>query len=54
MRTSPRSAPSEDRAIVSAIQRGVASDANESFVFGRFESAIVHFHRTLDAQLNRG
>ena len=34
----------EDRAIVSAIQRGVASDANESFVFGRFESAIVHFH----------
>ena len=45
---------SEDRAIVSAIQRGVASDANESFVFGRFESAIVHFHRTLDAQLSRG
>jgi phenylpropionate dioxygenase-like ring-hydroxylating dioxygenase large terminal subunit len=42
---------SEDRAIVSAIQRGVASDANESFVFGRFESAIVHFHRTLDAAL---
>ena len=29
--TSPRSAPNEDRAIVSAIQRGVASDANESF-----------------------
>ena len=43
----------EDRAVVSAIQRGVASDANESFVFGRFESAIVHFHRTLDAALTR-
>ena len=42
---------SEDRAIVSAIQRGVTSDANESFVFGRYESAIVHFHRTLDAAL---
>ena len=42
---------SEDRAVVSAIQRGVASDANESFVFGRFESAIVHFHRTLDTAL---
>ena len=41
----------EDRAVVSAIQRGVASDANESFVFGRFESAIVHFHRTLNAAL---
>jgi hypothetical protein len=41
----------EDRAMVSAIQRGVASDANESFVFGRYESAIVHFHRTLDAAL---
>lgn len=44
----------EDRAIVSAIQRGVASDANESFVFGRFESAIVHFHRTLNAALASG
>jgi hypothetical protein len=42
---------SEDRAVVSAIQRGVGSDANESFVFGRYESAIVHFHRTLGAAL---
>ena len=41
----------EDRAVVSAIQRGVASNANESFTFGRFESAIVHFHRTLKAAL---
>jgi len=43
----------EDRAIVSAIQRGMASDANECFTFGRYESAIVHFHRTLDAALER-
>jgi len=41
----------EDRAVVSAIQRGLASEANDSFVFGHFESAIVHFHRTLEAAL---
>jgi len=44
---------SEDRAMVSAIQRGVGSDANQSFVFGRCESAIVHFHRTLGAALSQ-
>jgi phenylpropionate dioxygenase-like ring-hydroxylating dioxygenase large terminal subunit len=42
---------SEDRAVVSAIQRGIVSNANESFVFGRYESAIVHLHRTLGAAL---
>jgi phenylpropionate dioxygenase-like ring-hydroxylating dioxygenase large terminal subunit len=41
----------EDRAVVCAIQRGLASGANECFTFGRFEPAIVHFHRTLDAAL---
>jgi phenylpropionate dioxygenase-like ring-hydroxylating dioxygenase large terminal subunit len=41
----------EDAAVVCAIQRGLASDANESFLFGRFEAAIVHFHRNLDAAL---
>ena len=41
----------EDRAVVTAIQRGVASGANDSFTFGRFESAIVHFHRELDSAL---
>ena len=41
----------EDRAMVSAIQRGVGTDVNESFTFGRYESAIVHFHRTLGAAL---
>lgn len=41
----------EDREIVSAIQRGVPTDANEHFTFGRFEGAIVHFHRQLDGAL---
>jgi phenylpropionate dioxygenase-like ring-hydroxylating dioxygenase large terminal subunit len=41
----------EDRAVVQAIQRGLASEANDAFTFGRFESAIVHFHKTLTAAL---
>jgi phenylpropionate dioxygenase-like ring-hydroxylating dioxygenase large terminal subunit len=41
----------EDRAVVQAIQRGLASGANDVFTFGRFESAIVHFHKTLTAAL---
>jgi len=41
----------EDRAIACAIQRGVGSGANTVFTFGKFESAIVNFHRTLDAAL---
>jgi phenylpropionate dioxygenase-like ring-hydroxylating dioxygenase large terminal subunit len=41
----------EDRAVVEAIQRGIASGANECFEFGRFEGAIAHFHRTLRAAL---
>ena len=41
----------EDRAVVEAIQRGLGSGANDAFTFGRFESAIVHFHRTLTAVL---
>lgn len=42
----------EDRAVVQAIQRGLGSGANEVFTFGKFESAIVHFHRTLTAALS--
>ncbi len=38
--------------MVEAIQRGIDSGANDAFMFGRFESAIVHFHRTLDAALD--
>jgi phenylpropionate dioxygenase-like ring-hydroxylating dioxygenase large terminal subunit len=41
----------EDRAVVHAIQRGLASGANDHFTFGRYESAIVHFHQTLTAAL---
>lgn len=41
----------EDRAVVSAIQRGIGTGANKHFTFGRFEGAIVHFHRTLRAAL---
>jgi phenylpropionate dioxygenase-like ring-hydroxylating dioxygenase large terminal subunit len=41
----------EDRAMVEAVQRGLASGANDVFTFGRFESAVVHFHRTLTAAL---
>ena len=41
----------EDREVVRSIQRGIASGANKVFTFGQFESAIVHFHRTLDAAL---
>ena len=37
----------EDRDVACAIQRGLASGANEFFEFGRFEGAIVHFHRVL-------
>lgn len=41
----------EDRAMVSAIQRGLAGDANECFLFGRFEAAIAHLHKNLAAAL---
>lgn len=37
----------EDRDVACAIQRGLASGANEFFEFGRFEGAISHFHRGL-------
>jgi phenylpropionate dioxygenase-like ring-hydroxylating dioxygenase large terminal subunit len=41
----------EDLAVVQAIQRSLASGANEAFTFGRHEGAIAHFHRALDAAL---
>jgi phenylpropionate dioxygenase-like ring-hydroxylating dioxygenase large terminal subunit len=41
----------EDRDVSCAIQRGLASGANEFFEFGLFEGAIGHFHRTLHAAL---
>ncbi|MCW5889862.1 MAG: Rieske 2Fe-2S domain-containing protein [bacterium] len=42
----------EDREVACAIQRGLASGANEVFTFGLFEAAIVHFHRTLHALID--
>ena len=42
----------EDRAMVSAIQQGLASDANDAFTFGRFEGAIAHLHRNLATLLD--
>src|SRR5262249_33711688 len=41
----------EDRAIACAIQRGIRGSANRELTFGRFESAIVNFHRTLAVAL---
>ena len=43
----------EDRAVIRAIQCGLGSGANSVFTFGLFESAIVHFHRSLDAILEQ-
>src|SRR5262249_18756962 len=42
----------EDNAVAMAIQQGLASGANEFFEFGRFEGAIGHFHRALDALID--
>ena len=42
----------EDREVACAIQRSLASGANEFFEFGRFEGAIAHFHRALHAALD--
>jgi len=41
----------EDMAVVCSIQKSLASGANEVFTYGRFEGAIAHFHRALDAAL---
>jgi phenylpropionate dioxygenase-like ring-hydroxylating dioxygenase large terminal subunit len=46
----PRGA-AEDFRIARSIQHGLASGANEVLQFGRFEGAIAHFHRVLDAVL---
>ena len=42
----------EDTAVSLAIQRGLASGANECFVFGRFEGAVADFHRSLQALID--
>ena len=44
----------EDTAVSLAIQRGLASGANESFVFGRYEGAVASFHRNLHELIDGG
>ena len=44
----------EDRAVVAAIQQGIASGANEYFEYGLFEGAIANFHRSLHQALDGG
>jgi choline monooxygenase len=44
----------EDNAMSAAVQRGLHAGANEFVEFGRHESAIGHFHRTLDDCLSVG
>lgn len=41
----------EDTELSLAVQAGFRAGANDTIVFGRNESAIGHFHRTLDAAL---
>jgi phenylpropionate dioxygenase-like ring-hydroxylating dioxygenase large terminal subunit len=42
----------EDQAMIASVQRGLASGANDFLEFGRFESAIGHFHASLQAALD--
>jgi len=42
----------EDRDMARAVQHGLESGANDALEFGRFEGAIVHFHRQLAALLD--
>lgn len=43
----------EDNEMSAGVQRGLRSGANEFVEFGRHESAIGHFHATLDERLAR-
>jgi phenylpropionate dioxygenase-like ring-hydroxylating dioxygenase large terminal subunit len=42
----------EDRDVACAVERGLASGANEVVEFGRFEGALTHFHRQLHELLD--
>ena len=42
----------EDREAACSIQKGLLGDGNSYFTFGRFEKAIVHFNRQLNAHVN--
>ena len=42
----------EDRDAACSIQKGLSGDGNTHFTFGKFEKAIVHFHRQLTEHIN--
>ena len=42
----------ENREAACSIQEGLLGDGNSYFTFGRFEKAIVHFNRQLNAHVN--
>jgi phenylpropionate dioxygenase-like ring-hydroxylating dioxygenase large terminal subunit len=44
----------EDIAMVTGIQRSLHTKANETFTFGHFEPAIVHFHKEMAKRLGGG
>ncbi len=41
----------EDAAVVAGIQASISSGANSHFNFGKFEKAIIHFHKSLQKEL---
>ena len=41
----------EDAAVVAGIQESLSSGANTHFTYGKFEKAIIHFHKNLHAGL---
>ena len=43
----------EDRAAAMSSQQSLRGEGNTHFTFGRFEKAVVHFHRELDALLEK-
>jgi len=43
----------EDRAAALSSQQSLGGEGNTHFTFGRFEKAVVHFHRELDALLEK-
>jgi choline monooxygenase len=43
----------EDNEVSAGVQRGLQAGANKFVEFGRHESAIGHFHATLDERLAR-
>jgi phenylpropionate dioxygenase-like ring-hydroxylating dioxygenase large terminal subunit len=43
----------EDRAAALSSQQSLRGDGNTHFTFGRFEKAVVHFHRGLDEHIEK-